>query len=175
MITSALRHQALADPLGITLPVDALSRVHRINLEACPLRSMVLRTGSETPLDGGAAHKLADDPSPAESYQRPEGTRTHPPLAAGARLGPCAAAGGSASPCAWSRAVACRQHGDAARVLLVWAVHDRGRGRACQGLDLPLPRLPAAHRERVRGQRCAPESCTHAPAGLDRLQGTPIC
>ena len=42
------------------------------------------------------------------------------------------------------------RHGDAARVLLVRAAHGRGRGRPRQGLDLPLPRLPAAYRERVR-------------------------
>ena len=51
-----------------------------------------------------------------------------------------------------SPSAACRRWrlSDAACVLLVRAAYGRGRGRPCQDLDLPLPRLPAAHRERVR-------------------------
>ena len=45
------------------------------------------------------------------------------------------------------------RHADTARVLLVRAAHGRGRGRPCQGLDLPLPRLPTAHRETCLGCR----------------------
>jgi hypothetical protein len=45
----------------------------------------------------------------------------------------------------------------------VRAALGRGRGRPGQDLDLPLPRLPAAHRERVR------DAGTLAPrAGADR-------
>src|SRR6185369_9195866 len=67
------------------------------------------------------------------------------PLARGFCLGRWGERGASTSGSVPSR------HGDAACVLLVRATHGRGRGRPCQGLDLSLLRLPAAHRERVRG------------------------
>ena len=50
----------------------------------------------------------------------------------------------------WSNGAVPPRHGDTGRVLLVRATHGRGRGRPCQGLDLPLPRRPATNGECVR-------------------------